>query len=232
MNIKQLKTRLVEIESQIKEIAGHNIENANTRKLSIGYKSRIRRLLESRRQILNDMFLPTDENMRRFRAINNRLYTLTQQLHERFRVLETKMPTVMDCPDFDDDFEIEGALCYVFNDEDSVLKLEDDEYFGSDFTLMIKLIAELYNDTANEIIEGVYTLSTPLDDGESWNEYPFRDKPEFDKIIICHAVHQLTNHQHYSIPDLLRLNDFWAEVHLTIQSITAQDGTRYKPTDN
>lgn len=41
--------------------------------------------------------------------------------------------------------------------------------------------------------------------------------------------HQLTNHQLYSIPDLLPLNDFWAEVNLTIQSITEQNGTRYIP---
>ena len=52
---------------------------------------------------------------------------------------------------------------------------------------------------------------------------------EIDDIVICHAVHQLTDHQLYSIPDLLRLNDFWAEVNLTIQSITDQKGNRWKP---
>lgn len=74
----------------------------------------------------------------------------------------------------------------------------------------------------------IHTHSTPLDDGQSWNEYPFRDKKEFDEFIICHAVHKLTNEQLYSIPDLFRLKDFWAEIYLTVQSITAQDGTRYQ----
>lgn len=66
-----------------------------------------------------------------------------------------------------------------------------------------------------------------FDDGVSWNEPPFYGHPEFDDIIICHAMHNLSGHMLYSIPDILRLNDFWAEVHLTFQSITTQDGTRY-----
>ena len=109
------------------------------------------------------------------------------------------------------------------------LKYDDDIDYGSNFTLMIKLISDLFHDTVLENIEEIHTRSHPLDDGQSWNEYPFIGRPEFEDIIICHAVHQLTDHQLYSIPDLIRLNDFWAEVHLTIQSITEQDGTRFIP---
>lgn len=97
------------------------------------------------------------------------------------------------------------------------------------FTLMIKLIADFGNGTVKENIECIHCSSTSLDDGQSWNEYPFSGRSEFADIIICHAVHQLTGHQLYSIPDLIRLNDFWAEAKLTIQSITRQDGTRFIP---
>ena len=175
------------------------------------------------------MFLPSDENMLRFKAVNERLFTLPRQLHDRVKALESGLLLVKDCPDFDDDHELEGTLRYCFNSEDSVLKLEDDSEYGSDFTLMIKLIADFANGTVKENIEWIHCSSTPLDDGQSWNEYPFSGRHEFADIIICHAVHQLTGHQFYSIPDLIRLNDFWAEAKLTIQSITEQDGTRFIP---
>ena len=167
--------------------------------------------------------------MLRFKSVNERLFTLTRQLHDRVKTLESRLPLVMDCQDFDDDYELEGTLRYCFNSEDSVLKLEDDCEYGSDFTLMIKLIADFGYGTVKENIECIHCSSTPLDDGQSWNEYPFSGRSEFADIIICHAVHQLTGHQFYSIPDLIRLNDFWAEAKLTIQSITEQDCTRFIP---
>ncbi|WP_438872095.1 hypothetical protein [Paramuribaculum intestinale] len=173
--------------------------------------------------------ISSDENVFRFKAVNERLFTLTRQLHDRVKALESRLPLVMDCPEFDDDYELEGTLRYCFNSDDSVLKLEDDCEYGSDFTLMIKLIADLGDGTVEENIECVHCSSTPLDDGQSWNEYPFSGRREFADIIICHTVHQLTDHQLYSIPDLIRLNDFWAEAKLTIQSITEQDGTRFIP---
>lgn len=113
----QLYIKLADIESQIKEIVGHDIENVDIGILTIEVRSRIKRLLETRRQILNDMFLATDENMRRFRTVNDRLFTLTNQLHERFRALEEKLPIVMYCADFDADFDadFESSVLFVMS---------------------------------------------------------------------------------------------------------------------
>ena len=229
MNRDNLKHRLAEVESKIRAIAGVDIDHSDRWTLCPEQRAKVRSLLDSRREILNELFLPSDENMLRFKSVNERLFTLTRQLHDRVRALESRLSLVMDCPDFDDDHELEGTLRYCFNSEDSVLKLEDDCGYGSDFTLMIKLIADLGYGTVKENIERVHYSSTPLDDGQSWNEYPFSGRREFADIIICHAVHQLTGHQFYSIPDLIRLNDFWAEAKLTIKSITKQDGTRFMP---
>lgn len=35
--------------------------------------------------------------------------------------------------------------------------------------------------------------------------------PQLEHINVCYAIHGLCTHQHYSIPDMLRLNDYWAE---------------------
>lgn len=229
MNRDNLKHRLAEVESKIRAIAGVDIDHSDSWTSCLEKRGKVGSLLDSRREILNEMFLPSDENVFRFKAVNERLFTLTRQLHDRVKALESRLPLVMDCPEFDDDYELEGTLRYCFNSEDSVLKLEDDCEYGSDFTLMIKLIADLGYGTVKENIECVHCSSTSLDDGQSWNEYPFSGRREFADIIICHAMHQLTGHQFYSIPDLIRLNDFWAEAKLTIQSITEQDGTRFIP---
>ncbi len=191
----------------------------------------VKGLLSDRCALLNEMFCPTPEAMRHFNAVNNRLSTLSRQLRARMRTLDEKRLLIMDCPDFDDDFEIEGRLSFSFNDENSVLKLEDDNYYGSDFAKMICLIDSLIHHKADwHALECIYLYSQNLDDNLSWNnDFPFIGRGEFKDIKICYAVHNLTDHLGYSIPDLIRLNDFWAEVRLTIQSITEQDGTRYIP---
>lgn len=148
-------------------------------------------------------------------------------LDERVKKFISKKELLFDSLDFDDDYELEGTLEYVFNDKTSICCLTDDNYYGSNFAVMIKTLYEVY---AHSGIESIVTLNEhrgPLDDGVSWDEYPFNRFPEFKDFIICYAVHDLTDHKLYSIPDLLRLNDFWSEVEFKVQSITNQDGQHY-----
>lgn len=49
----------------------------------------------------------------------------------------------MDYPEFDDAYEIEGSLRFSLKGEESVLKLDYDSYYGSDFTRMMELIKYL-----------------------------------------------------------------------------------------
>lgn len=53
-----------------------------------------------------------------------------------------------------------------------------------------------------------------LDDGETWAEGCLM-RPELDSICICHAVHDICTHKDYSIPDLLRMDDFFVDVCIT-----------------
>lgn len=118
-----------------------------------------------------------------------------------------------------------------FNAENSVLKLADDDYYCSDFARMICLIDSLiHHSTDWHALECIHPHSPKLDNDLNWNnDFPFIGCEEFKNIKICYAVHNLTDHLGYSIPDLIRLNDFWCEVRLTLQSITEQNGTRYIP---
>ena len=172
-------------------------------------KTKVFKLLRERQRLINLNFIPEERNMKRFQDLNNYLLNLSQRLYKRVQKAPSKIKILKDNPDFDDDCEVESSLRFCFNEDASVLKLWDDEILGSNFTLMIKLISDLTYGTPKENIEEFYHFSKTLDDGESWNEYPFDKSPAFRDIVICHAVHQLKNLQLYSIPDLLRLNDFW-----------------------
>lgn len=218
------RDELIGIENWIKDIAGKSSDDNDKWRKDPVKSSVVKHLLTRRLKLLNMMFCPNDENLRRFKDINSRLELLCRQLRERMMKLQQSLSLIQDS-DYDDDYEIEGELRFCYNDEDSVLILDDDHYC-SDFRRMIDIIHTCNYGTYWECIERI-SLNTPsLDDGVSWNEPPFYGQPEFENIIICHAMHNLSDHMGYSLPDILRLNDFWAEAHLTLQSITEQDGTR------
>lgn len=222
-----MKQELLQIESRIIELVGSDLELFSYDGLSEEQKEEVKRLLRVRRDIFNEMFQLTEANLARFCKVNEELYRLTMALDERVKKFISKKELLFDSLDFDDDYELEGTLQYVFNDKISICCLTDDNYYGSNFAVMIKTLCEVY---AHSGIESIVTLNEHrglLDDGVSWDEYPFNRFPEFKDFIICYAVHDLTDHKLYSIPDLLRLNDFWSEVEFKIQSITNQDGQHY-----
>ena len=215
------------IESQIIELVGSDIDEFNYDNLSKEQKEEVKLLLQERRDILNELFQPTEANLAQFCKLNDELYRLTMALNERVKRIVSKKDILLDSNDFDDDYELEGTLKFVFNDETSISRLPDDDYYGSNFAVMIKTLYEVYVDYGIESIVTINEHHGPLDDGVSWYESPFNRFPEFKDFIICYAVHDLTDHKLYSIPDLLRLNDFWSEVEFKVQSITNQDGQHY-----
>lgn len=222
-----MNQELRNLEGQILEIVGYSLDDFNYYRLDGIDKEKVKNLLSERCAILNRMFQPTEANLARFKKVNDELYRLSMALNERVKKIAAKKKLLLDSPDVDDDYELEGNLQFVFNDETSVQRLPDDDYYGSNFPMMIKTLYEVYSDNGmNSIVRADERLDS-LDDGESWNEPPFMGHPEFDDIIICYAVHDLTSHKYYSIPDLLRLNDFWAEVNFKVQSITNQDGEHF-----
>lgn len=222
-----MRHKLQQIESRIIEIVGSDLEEFKYDELPKAGKEEVKSLLRERRDILNEMFQPTEANLALFRKVNDELYRRTMALNERVKKFVAKKNILLDSPDFDDDYELEGTLKFVFNDEDSICRLADDYYYGSNFAVMIKTLYEVYSHSGIESIATINEHRSPLDDGVSWYEYPFNRFPEFKDFIICHAVHDLTDHKHFSIPDLIRLNDFWSEVEFKAQSITDQDGHHY-----
>lgn len=213
-------------------------------------RERVRQQLEQRRNLLNDMFLCTKEEVEDFKKTNDRLYTLTRKMHEKALGLYRAILQTGYDPEFDDDIMVEGTLRYVYSSAyTSVLLTEEErrriygrplEPYGSNFLAMLEILSDYYEESIPECASchtsfdlshrpemdaKEFGLEDFLDDGESWAEGPLCRK-EFEDICICHAVHDLCDHKMYAIPDLLRMNDFWCEVKITHQLLSDRDGKR------
>ena len=148
---------------------------------------------------------------------------------------------VMNKDDMDDDYMIESRLVPIFDIPYSVLRLEDDEYYGSDFIRMEAILQEteknkpgmadvfcnwsLLKDKSPSATDAELECSNDMDDGSTWAEGPLRN-PKLEHIVVCHALHALCSHMNWSIPDVLRINDLSIEVKLTIQQFSDQERNR------
>ena len=140
----------------------------------------------------------------------------------------------------DDDVVVQANLKFWDDGAMSVLELEDDAFYCSDFARMIELLAMVdYKYTHLDYVHQICTstgieggvlkvdddIKDDLDDGTTWAE-GWLKHPKLDHLVICHAVHDICTHKHYSIPDLLRMNTFEVSVEMKIQQIVNQDGSR------
>lgn len=226
MDIKELKQELLRVESSIKVITGDSIEYMTYWWRNDKKRDKVKTLLHQRCTILNKMFASTPAEIDRFKQVNEMLYDLTSQLFNRVKSLSGSCEKIAD-RSFDDDYDIWGTLRVVVECEPDILTLDNDDCYGSDFLLMNHILCLTYDGHHSDIewfnADAIVDEEKPMgDDGVSWNDYPFYGRKEFDDIVICHAVHDICNHKKFSIPDLLRINSYWAETKLTLQKFASQ----------
>ncbi len=227
--IEQQRARLLKIEAAIRKIIGtDDPDSVFLRRLpkTKGTMERLEGLLIKRCGILNGLFQATDEEMKHFDRVNEHLLHLRNELFRRTTLMKNTISIDMD---FDDDYEIEGTLKFCYDSAESVLTLSNDDFYGTDFRLMIHTLSSFYFATDDENI-GIVTIrpdkTNTSDDGQSWS-FPVFGHDVFDNRIVGYGPYSLCYYKHFSIPDLVRLNDFWAEVSLTMQSMTTQSGERW-----
>lgn len=104
----QMKQKLHKIESRIIELVGSDLEEFKYDEQSKAVKEEVKNLLFERRDILNEMFQPTEDNLALFCKVNDEVYSRTMALNERVKKIVAKKNTLLDSPDFDDDYEAGG----------------------------------------------------------------------------------------------------------------------------
>ena len=239
-----LKSFIIDIEKEILEIAGDVLDYSLIirKRLTPGQFELLDALLDLRCWALNSMFEVhcSDEEVRRFTAINDKLYTMTENMYERARMVNELIKT-MSLHKKDDDVEVEAKLKFWEDGAPSVLEIEDDDFYGSDFTRMIVLLSLIDSDYKSydevervaiypklvngKLIPDDTEINNRMDDGTTWAEV-WLWHPKLDHLIVCHSVHDICTHKNYSIPDLLRMNTFEVSIDIKIQQIEDQDGAR------
>mgnify|MGYP001633454234 FL=1 len=223
---------LQNVEQRVKRIVNCDLDySPSLRYLSENEHDVIDLLMGIRYVVLNEMMLhPTPAEVERFRYQNDKLFKLTQEYYAQCRNM---WRTLFHTPYKVDDrycYEVEGVLRFEYGDDDAVVKLENDDYYGSDFQYMIHLQDELiYKYKMDSLLNGVFgsfvgatedgykQINNMLDDGDSWDECSLH-KPEFADICVCYAMHALHTHQDYCLPDILRMDDFVVKVHLQYEN--------------
>lgn len=243
---------LLKIENTLKEVC-HDDNELDTliriKDMSGKEITLVKTLLEERKHILDGMFLCTPAEIERLRVVNDRLFDLTKKLYAKTYDLYTSILRDGLDPDFDDDIMVEGTLrydCDFFDDEgESVIEMEEDAEYESDFRWMMALISEIGGkrsilDTrcCAQTFASYKAWHTPymtplelglentLDDGTSWDH-----GGRFKDICLCHAAYSLTSDDFFSWPDLLRMNDFWCEIKIIHQHIVDSQGNRWRAFD-
>ena len=239
-----LKSFIIDIEKDILGIAGDVLDYSLIirKRLTPGQFELLDALLDLRCWALNALFEVhcSDEEVKRFTAINDKLYDMTERMYERARMVNELIKT-MPLHEKDDDVEVEAKLKFWEDGAPSVLEIEDDEFYGSDFTRMIVLLSLIDSDyksydeiervaiypklAEGKLISDDTEIKNDMDDGTTWAEAWLRHR-KLDHLIVCHAVHDICTHKNYSIPDLLRMNTFEVSVDIKIQQIEDQDGSR------
>ena len=168
------------------------------------------KLIEERKNVLDALFQATPDEVMRMDKLNDQLKAITRQMHERVAIVNEDASKIFG----DGDFEVEGHLNYNPNATNAILPMANDDYYGSNFAKIHQVIDMLFNqgylavkcadfvrpaDLVNDFSDGKWETGY-----EDWQ--PQAEK--FKYINICFAIHSLNAYHPYSIPDILRMNNF------------------------
>ena len=175
------------------------------------------KLIEERKNVLDALFQATPDEVMRMDKLNDQLKAITRQMHERVAIVNEDAAKIF----VDSNFEVEGRLNYNPNAAGAILQMENDDYFGSDFAKIHQVIDRLFDQGYLPIKCADFVRASDLvndfDDGK-W-ETAYEDwQPQAEKfkyINICFAIHSLNAYHPYSIPDILRMNNF--DITVTIK---------------
>ncbi|MGM9752693.1 MAG: hypothetical protein ACI3ZK_01380 [Candidatus Cryptobacteroides sp.] len=206
MNEVQLKYELIKLEKKILDITGDPIDYKHyspfldwcrdDAKVEV-----VEEMMLDRCFILNLLFdiHCTPAEVARLEIINGMLLEMTNRTYHRTAELMRAL-IVMKKDEMDDDYELEGKLAPRFDIPYSVLRLEDDNYYGSDFIRMAAILQETekhkpgmtdvscdwsrLKDKTPLATDKDLECANDLDDGYSWAEDPLRH-PKLSGITIC-----------------------------------------------
>lgn len=201
-----LRHRLQLCEQHIIETAQWDVNYFYDGCLTEVQRNRLIPLFKNRKQILNEMFRCTDNEMARLEALNAQLLDATDQMYQDVRNLYKERLNMGSMVNYNDNTYIEARVEFCYCGDNAVLPMLEDTYYGSTFSKMLNLLA----------IEKGFTypwcvvVSKVLDVNDK--TVNIADLPELQNTMsdanFCSAVRDLIDNHLYSLPDILRMNNF------------------------
>jgi hypothetical protein len=222
--------------AQVEELA-EDIWETWKRKNSNEEKEKLDYCLRRRQRLLHDGFRLTDEEFARFGVVAEMLIDKTRLIHRNASWIYREAWERMKSGGGDfSDFELKAAIRVVYDGEESVFDMEDDS--GSDYVKFAEILEDFYSDLdylQPMCHEPGYDSDATLDDDffysmfgcdfdddhkidTTWHDWLGHRFPRLTEVPVCHALHNLFDHTHYSLPDIIRINDVWSEVSVKWQN--------------
>lgn len=179
-------------------------------------------LITEPKDIMDAMFVDAVKDTKHLEQVNDMLYNLSRKMYDGVITMYDKAKKTLFQDEPDADFEVEGNLRYAANEEDAVLSLPEDEYYGSNFRKIFSVIDRLHEQgyVRPDYIDSV--SSNDLDNGDMRVNHDEKSAYEpwqpasdiFKGLNLCFALHSLHAYHPYSLPDILRMRRFGLVVNL------------------
>lgn len=208
------------VERRVKSIVGEGFRFPH---LGEQEWKRLEWLISVRRSVLDALMMPTEEEVRMMGEQNERLLEQTHRLYDK----TFEMWKVMNDAGLNsNDYCVRATFDFGRSEENVVRRLDNDNWYGSDFSRMIGILADFgrrENRTISHIHETLQCFGQSeekargelvgvLDDGDTWADGALCNQA-FKNIAVCYMLHAVCSHFHYSLADVLRMDSFTIRVY-------------------
>ena len=200
-----LRRRLQTCEKRIIELVNWDAEYFYDESLSYEEIDQLKALLKKRQRILNKMCVFTDNEIKRLEELNAMFIDAIRQMNQDLGNLHDGRMNMPNMEQYNSHPTwLDSMIYYDFYAEDSVIKMPEDAYYGSQFDKMLELLCA---EEKKLTYKGCYGLCRQLGDTLSEETYngTYERNPALQDLIKCHL---------YSVPDVLRMNKFTLEMNM------------------
>ena len=147
--------------------------------------------------------------------VNAQLLEATDTMHQQVLDTHEKAKRVF----LGKDFKVEGTLQFSAKSDDAVLPMVNDDYYGSNFAKILRVVGTLYEQGLLRpyYIDCIDESDLNGDTGQpatSMNYEDWQSAAEKFKDLICFALHSLHAYHAYSLPDILRMRKFGLMINI------------------
>lgn len=188
-------------------------------------RDKVKELLARRRCLLNDLFRATPDEVKRLEELNQQLQTQSLGLVSEMTKCYRQM---LSSPQQAWEYEIAGSISCDLNVSDTMVVVEGDDYYCSDFAKMIEIqlqlndecglgevfhcLKQLGENDRPDMTDEELEIVDPVVLNDDWKEGYWCRTEAVSHIRFSHALHHLDDHMRLPMIDILHLNAFCSRI--------------------